>query len=58
MSTPARPVRPVLPPAIPGWCDTGQPVCGAPGRLYAAGWRCLNHQPTTHKPEPTRKDTQ
>lgn len=56
MTTPTRPVRPAMPPVIPGRCDTGQPVCGADARLYAAGWRCLRHQPRTQLTEPDRKD--
>lgn len=63
MTTPdTRPVRPPLPPTIPGRCDTGRPVCGAEARLYAAGYRCLAHSPAAaagkpEAPEPTRKDT-
>ncbi len=33
------------PPAKPGTCDTGRPLCGKPARLYAAGWRCDQHTP-------------
>ncbi|CAL9530408.1 hypothetical protein SUDANB126_04031 [Streptomyces sp. enrichment culture] len=32
-------------------CDTGNPACGAPARLYPAGWRCDRHRPTTYRPE-------
>lgn len=31
----------------PGICDTGRPTCGQPARLYAAGWRCDDHQPSS-----------
>lgn len=26
-------------------CETGDPVCGRPGLLYACGWRCDAHAP-------------
>ena len=45
MTTPTRPVPPVMPTVVPGICDTGRPICGKPGRLYAAGYRCDQHQP-------------
>ncbi len=56
------PERPVLPPTIPGRCDSGQAACGAEARLFAAGWRCVRHTPAAlagkaEAPEPTRKDT-
>lgn len=59
--TDPRPVRPALPPTIPGRCDTGRPVCGKPGRLYPCGIRCKEHTPAAaagkpEAPEPTRKD--
>ncbi|MHB9861908.1 hypothetical protein [Streptomyces sp. YIM S03343] len=42
------------PPAEPGRCDTGRPLCGAPARLYAAGWRCDAHRPSSfHRTELT-----
>lgn len=50
MTTAPMPVRRVMPPVIPGICDTGQPA-----RLYAAGWRCDKHRPTD--PYRTRKET-
>lgn len=27
----------------PGYCSSGDPVCGKPARLYACGWRCKDH---------------
>lgn len=44
---------PPRPKVTPGKCDTGRPVCGAPARLFAAGWRCVDHvpnSPTTSQP--------
>lgn len=35
----------------PRTCDTGRPRCGAPARLYPAGWRCDLHRPRTYRPE-------
>ena len=35
----------------PPTCDTGRPRCGAPARLYPAGWRCDQHRPSTIRPE-------
>ena len=32
-------------------CDTGNPVCGAPARPYAAGPRCERHRPRTYRPQ-------
>lgn len=62
MTTPdIRPVRPAMPPVIPGRCDSGTTACGAEGRLYAAGYRCATHSPAAlagraEAPEPDRKD--
>jgi hypothetical protein len=41
-------VAPEIPRPVPGICDTGRPKCGEPARLYAAGWRCDEHRPTSH----------
>ncbi|MFD7999880.1 hypothetical protein [Streptomyces mirabilis] len=41
-------VAPSIPRPIPGICDTGRPKCGQPARLYAAGWRCGEHQPSSY----------
>lgn len=61
--TTTPPVRPAMPPPIPGRCDSGRTACGAEGRLYAAGYRCVAHTPAAlngqpEAPEPTRKDNQ
>lgn len=61
--TATRPVRPPMPPVIPGICDSGHTPCGAEGRLYAAGYRCAAHSPAAmagrnEAPEPERKETQ
>lgn len=58
-----RPQRPAMPPVIPGVCDSGQTACGQPGRLFAAGYRCLSHTPAAlagkpEAPEPKTKETQ
>jgi hypothetical protein len=63
MNAEPRPVRPAMPPVIPGNCDTGHPVCGAEARLYAAGWRCVQHTPAAlasrpEAPEPIIKEIQ
>lgn len=42
-------VAPAIPRPIPGICDAGQTKCGQPARLYAAGWRCDEHQPRGHR---------
>lgn len=44
---PTRLVAPTIPRPVPGVCDTGQPKCGQPGRLYPAGWRCDKHRPSS-----------
>ena len=44
----SRLVAPEIPRPVPGICDTGRPKCGEPARLYAAGWRCDEHRPTSH----------
>ncbi|MYV44960.1 aromatic ring-opening dioxygenase LigA [Streptomyces sp. SID2888] len=31
-------------------CDTGRPLCGAPARFTAAGWRCDDHRPRSIRP--------
>lgn len=59
----ARPMRPPLPPVIPGRCDNGTTACGQPGRLYAAGYRCASHSPAAlngrpEAPEPIAKEQQ
>lgn len=36
---------PVRPRATPGQCSAGVVPCGAPARLFAAGWRCVRHSP-------------
>jgi hypothetical protein len=36
---------PPYPKTTPGFCETGNPVCGEPARLYAGGWRCQEHVP-------------
>lgn len=41
-------VAPAIPRPVPGVCDTGRPKCGQPARLYAAGWRCDEHQPSSY----------
>ncbi|MFJ2017219.1 aromatic ring-opening dioxygenase LigA [Streptomyces nodosus] len=33
----------------PPTCDTGRPLCGAPARLYPAGWRCDEHHPRSYR---------
>jgi hypothetical protein len=42
-------------------CDTGRPLCGAPARYYAAGWRCDEHRPSksaaTAPPRKTPEET-
>lgn len=48
----AKPERPLISPppypkTTPYQCETGNPVCGKPARLYAAGWRCPAHRPKT-----------
>jgi hypothetical protein len=43
----SRPIAPTIPRPIPGICDTGRPKCGKPARLYAAGWRCDTHKPSS-----------
>lgn len=40
-------VAPAIPRPIPGICDTGRPKCGQRARLYAAGWRCDEHRPSS-----------
>jgi hypothetical protein len=40
-------VAPAIPRPVPGICDTGRPKCGQPARLYAAGWRCDEHRPSS-----------
>ncbi|WP_187283752.1 hypothetical protein [Streptomyces sp. adm13(2018)] len=42
-------VPPPYPKTTPGFCETGNPMCGEPARLYAAGWRCPAHRPSTPK---------
>ncbi|GAA2803460.1 hypothetical protein GCM10019017_56390 [Streptomyces showdoensis] len=37
---------PPYPKTTPGFCETGNPVCGEPARLFAAGWRCDHHRPS------------
>jgi hypothetical protein len=44
----SMPVAPAIPRPVPGICDTGRPKCGQSARLYAAGWRCDEHQPTSY----------
>lgn len=39
---------PPYPKTTPGFCETGNPWCQKPARLYAAGWRCLDHVPSRH----------
>jgi hypothetical protein len=61
--TTSRPVRPPLPPVIPGRCDAGTTACGAEARLYAGGWRCVRHSPAAaagraEAPEPVTKEQQ
>lgn len=46
---PKWPVPPSIPHPVPGICDTGRPKCGQPARLYAAGWRCDDHRPTSYR---------
>ncbi|MCV2460481.1 hypothetical protein OEB94_14465 [Streptomyces sp. ICN988] len=29
-------------------CEAGRTPCGQPARLYAAGWRCEEHRPSSH----------
>lgn len=45
----ARPPKPtIVPPSpeiTPGRCSAGVTPCGAPARLYPAGWRCEAHRP-------------
>jgi len=41
-------VTPAIPRPVPGICDAAQPKCGAPARLYAAGWRCSDHKPRSY----------
>lgn len=36
---------PPYPKTTPGFCETGNPVCGQTARLYACGWRCEVHNP-------------
>ena len=38
---------PPYPKTTPGFCETGNPRCQKPARLYAAGWRCPDHRPST-----------
>ncbi|MER5312730.1 hypothetical protein ABT034_33715 [Streptomyces sp. NPDC002773] len=40
---------PPYPKTTPGFCETGNPMCQQPARLYAAGWRCSDHLPTSRK---------
>lgn len=40
-----RPCPPPLRPVVPHICDAGVTPCGAPGRLFPAGWRCEDHAP-------------
>lgn len=47
-SSPKRPAAPAIPCPKPGICDTGNPTCGEPARLYAAGWRCDGHRPHSY----------
>jgi hypothetical protein len=35
------------PQPAPGQCSAGWQACGAPARLYPAGWRCELHEPST-----------
>lgn len=42
---PEKPIAPTNTRPTRGVCDTGRPLCGAPARLYAAGWRCEQHVP-------------
>lgn len=32
----------------PGFCDTGNPPCDKPARLYGGGWRCDDHKPSSY----------
>ncbi|MEV7975366.1 hypothetical protein [Streptomyces sp. NPDC086519] len=41
-------IAPAIPRPVPGICETGRPKCGQPARLYAAGWRCDAHRPTSY----------
>ena len=36
---------PPYPKTTPGFCETGNPMCQKPARLFAAGWRCAEHVP-------------
>ncbi|NUR01300.1 MAG: hypothetical protein HOY79_33690 [Streptomyces sp.] len=40
-----------------GRCDTGRPLCGAPARFTAAGWRCKDHRPGAFHRTDTTTDT-
>ena len=40
---------PPFPKATPGFCETGNPWCQQPARLYAAGWRCDKHVPSRRR---------
>lgn len=44
---PAAITPPPYPKTTPYKCETGRPVCGKPARLFAAGWRCPDHLPST-----------
>lgn len=43
-----KPVAPAIQRPAPDVCDIGNPVCGQPARLYAAGWRCDDHRPGSY----------
>ena len=32
----------------PGFCDTGNPPCDKPARLYGGGWKCEEHKPKSY----------
>ena len=38
---------PTLRKPAPAKCEAGITPCGAPARLYPAGWRCTEHAPRT-----------
>ncbi|MGW5431856.1 hypothetical protein ACWET9_32355 [Streptomyces sp. NPDC004059] len=42
---PAAIIPPPYPKTTPYKCETGNPVCGKPARLFPAGWRCVDHWP-------------
>jgi hypothetical protein len=39
---------PAITPPVAGECDAGSAKCGRPARLYAAGWRCDDHKPSSY----------